>query len=338
MSENLPVPAGGGAVVPATTGGAVGEHVADVSIETASPQGDGGLLLQDLQGATGLGLALGPTQYAKASEVLVRHRLAEDQRQKAAAVKAMRAEWGSTTYDRRISRIHEWLNILPEGLSEVILDARDGTTGVPICSKPDVLRAMYEIARNFPVASDDERDKAAAERELQAEWKGAYHSHIFSLKSYLDTLPQSAQEGILDARDSVGVAILNRPEVLKWLLQLARPRLMPPQGGPSPDPSAARIARLREIQGWMGARKGSAEYKKYYDDPKVQTEYRDLVDQGATGDGTAKVADSAIDQRIAEIDRWMGSRKGSADYKRYWDDPMIQREYSELLERRGGKR
>jgi hypothetical protein len=331
MSNDL-VPSPGGAVVP-STGTAVGEHVGDMSVDRgAAPGAVAHSAVNDLQRALGFGIGL--EQVQKAREVLKQHRELQDTRDKNAAIATLRSKWGAANYEPRIGRISEWLNTLPEDLKEAILCARWNETGDSICNDARVLQAMYTEASESIVHSDDLRDKAAAERELQAEFKGAWHSHLVTLRNFLGTMPQSAQEGITDARDAQGVAILNRPTVLKWLLQLAMRGAGAPRGGPAPDPSALNAARVRELERWMGAPRGSADWKRYWEDLSAQDEYRTLKGQGATGDGTAKVADSEVDKRIAEIDRWMGSRKGSADYKRYWDDFAVQGEYAELLDRR----
>lgn len=44
--------------------------------------------------------------------------------------------------------------------------------------------------------------------------------------------------------------------------------------------------------------------------------------------------DERIDRRIAEIEGWMGAKRGSADYKKYWRNDKVQAEYLELLRER----
>jgi hypothetical protein len=339
VSSNLPATTGGGAVVP-SGGGSVGEYVGDMSVDRGDAQTAPGkpAVVREIEQA--LGLRIGPAEIQKADEIFRRQRIADDAQAKRSATATMRNEWGPSNYDARIARIHEWLKSLPSDLAEEILGARDSNSGTLIGSKPKVLRALHEIARKCPTLAEDNSDKLTAVRELKAAWGGAYDYQIARIQGYLRDIPKPAAEGLLDARDENGVAIMNRPEVLKWLLQLATRGAAggAPQGGSAPDLSAISNARRREIEGWMGATRDSPDYKRYYGDPKVQAEYQSLIDQGATGDATATVADTEIDQRIAEIDRWMGARKGSADYKRYWDDPVVQREYAELLERRGSAR
>jgi len=47
----------------------------------------------------------------------------------------------------------------------------------------------------------------------------------------------------------------------------------------TPDDRNAK--RIAQIEGWMSAQRGSESYRKYYDDPKVQAEYRALLSERA---------------------------------------------------------
>lgn len=329
MSNEL-VTTGGGAVVPSGGGGgAVEEHVGDMSVDrgAAPPAVANPELIGELQNT----LAIDPEQIQKGRELIERHRQALDLRQKQAATAVLRAEWGASGYTQHLRRIIEWLGALPGDLGEEILRARD-YAGNLIANKPAALRSMYEVAHATILGSDDNADKAACERALQAVWKGAYHSHVATIKRFLDTAPQSLREGLLSARSDDDVATLNDPAALKWLLQLARPRLEVPRGGdePAPDQTAINSERRREIEQMMANR--NSPYWK--DGGATQAEYRDLLERGVSTDLVTRTSDEHLSRRIGEIERWMGARKGSAEYKKYWDDVAVQREYGELLERR----
>jgi hypothetical protein len=249
----------GGATIPASTGGAVGEHVGDMSVDRGAPLTTAGrespAIIQDLQRA--VGFAVGPTQAKRAQEVFIRHRQLDDHRERIAAEAAVRASWGAAT-EGNLIKIHGWI---------------------------------------------------------------------------LDTMGKELGDEFLGARDSAGTALCNKPALLEAMLKAAQatPAARPRRDNP-PDPSVALSARRREIEGWMGARRGSTEYKKYYDDPKVQAEYQNLID-GVTNN-THSAAGSEVERRIAEIEGFMGARVGSADYKRYWNDPQMQEEYRQLQRRR----
>lgn len=258
--SNLPVTTGGGAVVSLPGGSVIpAGDVGDMSVDRgAAPQPAGAPLVRDLQHAMGFGI--GPTQIAKAHDVLKRHRLAEDQRQRTAAETAIHARWGAAT-EGNLVKIHGFLlDTMGKELADEILGARD-SEGTGICNKPAVLEAMLKAAQATPAKRTREND------------------------------------------------------------------------GGAPAPSAALSARRREIESWMGAPRGSALYKRYYDDPEVQSEYQNLVGQGVTNDTAHNIADSDVKHRIEEIESWMGARPGSADHKRYWNDPQIQEEYLQLRRR-----
>lgn len=48
---------------------------------------------------------------------------------------------------------------------------------------------------------------------------------------------------------------------------------------------------------------------------------------------TPTLSDAGVKGRIAEIEKWMSARRGSAEYKRYYEDPLLQNEYRQLLQR-----
>ena len=89
------------------------------------------------------------------------------------------------------------------------------------------------------------------------------------------------RESILQARTPDGNALVGTPEVVRWLAQLARtvnPYSVPVGGDGGSLDQKGVDARITEIEGWMGAKNGSVEYKKYWGNDKVQTEYRNLLD------------------------------------------------------------
>ncbi|MGH8276272.1 MAG: hypothetical protein ACRETH_06215, partial [Steroidobacteraceae bacterium] len=90
-------------------------------------------------------------------------------------------------------------------------------------------------------------------------------------------------EAILQARTPDGNPLVGTPEVVRWLTQVSR--------------------NLRDV----GA----------------------IVD--TTGGGEAG---KGIDERIAEINKWMGAPNGSAEYKQYWSNAAVQKEYHDLLARK----
>jgi hypothetical protein len=334
VANDLQVTSGG--ALTTTAGAIAGDHqVGDLSVDrgaapAAVARANSEALVRDLQLALGFGI--GPVQVQKAQEVMQRHRLAADEREKAATVANLRQKWG-IHYDKHIGRIHEYLMTLPDGLADQLLGARDAA-GTAIFNKPAVLGAMYELASDTLVASDDERDKAAVEQALQSEWGYQYGSNIALLKQWLGTIPQSAAEGIGNARDFEGVAIFNRPAVLKWVLQLAI-RGGAGAGGASAGGSGQDLgARRRAIEAMMGD--SSSAYYRGPDSAFLQAEYRDLVDRGVSSNSPAGGASGDVDSELREIEGLMRDRNS-----RYFKGPQadqLQRRYRELLSARGGRR
>ena len=367
MSNDL-VTTGGGAIIPAAgTGGAVGEHVGDVSLERGNVRApeqepsawfrqNAARLEENEQAARDargpqlivndllprLNLTEDQRQTASAwfrqnaarleelyEDKLIGERLALDKREQAAAIATVRGRWGAAAYEGNVRKIHEWLlDTLGADATEELMRARD-IDGTAIFNKPEVLEAMLEAGR-LTLSSDDTADRAAAEQALKAEWRGTYDASIALARRYLDSLPQTVQDALHWARDSHGVLLLNRPEGMRWLVHVATRRPSSGGGAPAPDLSARR----REIESWMEAPRDSANYRKYWSDPAVQTEYRELLDQGAAADVTRSTADTDVEARIAQIEAWMGARRGSTEYKNYWNNAAIQTEYANLLARR----
>jgi hypothetical protein len=126
--------------------------------------------------------------------------------------------------------------------------------------------------------------------------------------------------------ESLLAAARKTAQLERKVIELERAARASRGGTVVPDPVAINSARLREIEGWMGSRPGSADYKKYWRDDKVQAEYKELTAKGAKADATPPTADADVDRRIAEIESMMGTRK--------YTEP-VQAELRELYDRRG---
>jgi hypothetical protein len=92
------------------------------------------------------------------------------------------------------------------------------------------------------------------------------------------------------------------------------------------------IDEMRELDSLMAQRE--SRYWKGPDADRLQRRWRELHDLGVRGDSKRSTADGDVKDRINEIEGWMSARPGSADYKRYWNDPQIQDEYLQLQRRR----
>lgn len=178
MADQLPVPAGGGAVA-VHGGGAVAtaDDVGDVSVDrgatahSLTPQQEERRqkLIQSWEwecapsswtrGRTLKWLAKHEPEFKSMREEVL---AAQDERDKETGVAALRGEWG-TAYDSNIKRIKVFLDSLDHEFAETFLHARDAA-GTAICNKPAVLRGLLDLAKRGGHTDDIDRDM----RELEA--------------------------------------------------------------------------------------------------------------------------------------------------------------------------
>jgi len=319
---------GGGAVVPATTGGAVGEYVGDLSLDRGGAAvvvaGDPQLMgrIERIIDHT-----ISSEQLQAVQKELREIRLAADERQKKSVMALLRSTGeGSPEW---YGRIHELLKSFPEALSEAILSSRYDGSGDGICNDAAVLRALHQVSSEAILATDDERDEAAAIADCKREWGARYDYLAARVRGYYRDMPATVMDAMLDARDSTGHLLRCNPSVLKWMLtqEMRGAAAGASRGGPAPDQGAINSTRMAEIGRWMGAPKGSADHKRYWDDPNVQNEFRELATKGVTADATPRTADPDVERRISEIEATIGTA-------RYRNDETVQAELRVLYDRR----
>lgn len=128
--------------------------------------------------------------------------------------------------------------------------------------------------------AQDETVKTAVEDQLRAEWGNDYRPNLNAIHNLLSGFPEDAREALMSARGPDGKAIFNNKSLLQAFAQIARTSspfgtIVGNDGG-SLDAKGVDT-RMAEIVKMMGAPKGSADYRAYYDSPKVQEEYRNLI-------------------------------------------------------------
>jgi len=122
------------------------------------------------------------------------------------------------------------------------------------------------------VAEGDNAAKTATEDELRAEWGADYRANINHIQGFLAQAPEGVADLIGNARGADGKAILNDPNVVRWLASVAR-ELNPvgtivPSGGGS---AKGLDDEISEIETFM--RTDRAAYNK---DERKQARLRDL--------------------------------------------------------------
>ena len=127
------------------------------------------------------------------------------------------------------------------------------------------------------VSENDTAHKQGVEDELRTEWGGDYRSNINHIQGFLSKAPEGVADLLMNARGSDGRAILNNPQVVRWLAQVAREDnpagIIVPAGG---DTGATIDAELKNLEGMMGNQQ--SEYWKGPKADQLQARYRTLVD------------------------------------------------------------
>lgn len=136
------------------------------------------------------------------------------------------------------------------------------------------VRYFYELQEQqaAAIAEADVSHKTEMEDTLRAEWGGEYRANVNAIGAMLETAPGGIKDKILSARMGDGRAILNDPDVLRWLAGTAR-ELNPvatvvPSGGDQMGAITDEIAKIEKTM-----RENRAAYNK---DEKMQTRLRDL--------------------------------------------------------------
>jgi hypothetical protein len=127
----------------------------------------------------------------------------------------------------------------------------------------------------------DTEMRQATEDALRGDWGNNYRAEINNINGMLSGAPQEVRDMLFSARLPDGTALLAGADTLRWLAQLARtvnPYSVPVGGDGGSLDQKGVDQRIAELDVWMGAPKGSENYKRYYDNPTVQKEYRDLID------------------------------------------------------------
>lgn len=144
---------------------------------------------------------------------------------------------------------------------------------------PDHVRAalgayskIAEDARNQRVVRDNEA-KEKAEDALRADWGNDFRTNINLVTNLLDGAPQGVREKLLYGRLSDGTPIGSSPEVLNFLVGLARERN--PSGVVVPSGVATESSvedEIKKIEGTM-----RTDRTAYNRDAKMQERYRQLL-------------------------------------------------------------
>lgn len=123
-----------------------------------------------------------------------------------------------------------------------------------------------------------ESDAELAEKvtdQLHKEWGNDYRANFNAVHGLLDTAPEGIKEMILSSRTPDKTPLGSTPEFIEWLSSLSRQinpvsTLIPNAGADFAGAVEDRIAQIDKMM--------REDRKAYNNDPKIQQEYRDLLD------------------------------------------------------------
>jgi hypothetical protein len=132
---------------------------------------------------------------------------------------------------------------------------------------------IAEEARNTRLAADNEA-KENAEDALRSEWGNEFRTNVSLITNLLDSGPQGVRDKLLHGRLADGTPIGSSPEVLNFLVGIARERnpsgVVVPSGVASESSVEDEIAKIEKTM-----RTDRASYNR---DEKMQSRYRQLID------------------------------------------------------------
>lgn len=147
---------------------------------------------------------------------------------------------------------------------------------MPAGQATQALHWYYEMQENT-LADQERMDNdflTESEDALRAEWGPQdYRRNINLIKGLVDTMPEGLQEGFVGARLADGRALMNTPEMARWLVGISRQinpvsTVVPGAGVNAPAVIEDEIASIEKVM-----REDRAQYNQ---DPKMQARLREL--------------------------------------------------------------
>lgn len=129
-------------------------------------------------------------------------------------------------------------------------------------------------------AQRDEQQRLETVDALNVEWGKDFRRNVNLIHGVLARFPAEVREALEGARLPDGRGLFNHPEVMRGFAALAlevNPAgVLAATGGG--DVAQTLKTEIEQIEKWMSAPRKSAEGKKYWEDDKVQSRYRELID------------------------------------------------------------
>ena len=140
-----------------------------------------------------------------------------------------------------------------------------------------ILRWYYDLQEKNLAAQEENDTKYLSESEdtLRAEWGGEYRTNVNMIKGLVQTLPESVRDLFLNARLGDGHALLNHPDMARWLVHTSRTinpvhTVVPNAGANIAGAIDDEITAIEKVM--------RTDRKSYNSDEKMQQRLRELYD------------------------------------------------------------
>jgi hypothetical protein len=113
------------------------------------------------------------------------------------------------------------------------------------------------------------------EDALRAEWGGEYRTNVNAIRGLVDTMPESIKDSFINARLADGTALMNHPDIARWLVSTAK--TVNPVATVVPG-AGANVAGAIDDEITTIEKTMRMDRKAYNNDLKMQARLRDLYD------------------------------------------------------------
>lgn len=159
---------------------------------------------------------------------------------------------------------------------EGFLQAAHGSNATP--EQVNGILHWYYGTQEKALAAQEEKDAtylSQSEDALRAEWGPEYRTNVNMLRGLVDTMPESIKDLFVNARLGDGTALMNHPDMARWMVHTARTvnpvaTVVPGAGA---NISGAIDDEITSIEKTM-----RTDRKAYNSDLKMQARLRELYD------------------------------------------------------------
>lgn len=150
-----------------------------------------------------------------------------------------------------------------------------GSNATPAQVKQAITWYYSQQEKTLSAREDQDNDfLKSSEDNLRAEWGSEYRTNINMIQGLVDTMPESIRELFTNARLGDGNALINHPDMARWLVHTARTvnpvaTVVPGAGANVATAIEDEIASIEKVL--------RTDRSAYNADTKMQTRYRELL-------------------------------------------------------------